>query len=167
MVDLRGLDLRPGEVRRAVLDLPQPPLRMGGEEYLVDPPALRATLDLQGVPGGVYLKLRFQADVRGPCFRCLGDAAVHVSVNVTEYHEPAGAEELRSEYVAGDELDADAWARDALVFALPQKILCRADCAGICPRCGLRLEDGVEHRCGEEEADPRWEKLRSWRDSGL
>jgi uncharacterized protein len=167
MVDLRGLDLRPGEVRRAVLDLPQPPLRMGGEEYLVDPPALRATLDLQGVPGGVYLKLRFQADVRGPCFRCLDDAAVHVSVNVTEYHEPAGAEELRSEYVAGDELDADAWARDALVFALPQKILCRPDCAGICPRCGLRLEDGVEHRCGEEEADPRWEKLRSWRDSGL
>ncbi len=167
MVDLRALDVRPGEVRRTELDLPQPPLWMGGQEYLVDPPAPRASLELQGVRGGVYLKLRFEADVRGPCFRCLDDAAVHVSVDAAEYHEPAGAEELRSDYVEGDQLDAEAWARDALVFALPAKILCRPECAGICPRCGLRLENGVEHDCGEEEADPRWEKLRSWRESGV
>jgi uncharacterized protein len=69
---------------------------------------------------------------------------------------------VRSDYVEADELDAGRWARDALVFALPAKILCRPDCAGLCPRCGVRLEQDVEHRCGEEEADPRWEKLRSW-----
>ncbi len=162
MVDLRALDLRPGEVRRVPLDLPQVPLEMGGQAYVVDPPAPRATLDLQGTPGGVYLKLRFEADVRGPCFRCLEDAAVHVSVKATEYHEPAGGDELRSDYVDGDQLDAEAWARDALVFALPPKILCRPDCLGLCPHCGVRLEEGVEHECGEEEVDPRWEKLRSW-----
>jgi len=77
-------------------------------------------------------------------------------------HEPAGGDELRSDYVDGDQLDAEAWARDALVFALPPKILCRPGCLGLCPRCGVRLEEGVEHECGEEEADPRWEKLRSW-----
>lgn len=167
MVDLRALDLRPGEVRRVPLDVPQPPLEMGGQTYAVDPPAPHATLELQGTPGGVYLKLRFEADVRGPCFRCLDDAAVHVVVDAAEYHEPADEDELRSEYVEGDRLDAEAWARDALVFALPQKILCRPECAGLCPHCGVRLEQGVEHRCGEEEADPRWEKLRSWRESGV
>jgi hypothetical protein len=31
----------------------------------------------------------------------------------------------------------------------------------------VRLEAGVEHECGEEEADPRWEKLRSWKESGV
>jgi uncharacterized protein len=166
-VDLRALDLRPGEVRRTELKLPQAPLRMGGQEYVVDPPVLRAWLDLQGVPGGVYLKLRFEADVRGPCFRCLDDAAVHVVVKATEYHESGGGEELRSDYVDDEELHAEAWARDALVFALPPKILCRPECVGLCPRCGVRLEEGVEHSCGEEEADPRWEKLRSLRDSGV
>jgi uncharacterized protein len=105
--------------------------------------------------------------VRGPCYRCLEDAVVHVSIAASEYHEPAGGEELRSDYVEADELDAERWARDALVFALPQKILCRPECAGLCARCGVRLEQGVEHLCGEEEADPRWEKLRSWRESGV
>ena len=162
MVDLRALDLRPGEARRVELDLPQAPLEMGGQTYVVDPAALRASLEIQGVRGGIYLKLRFRADLRGPCFRCLEDAAVHVSVNVSEYHEAAGGEELRSDYVEAEELDVQRWARDALVFALPAKILCRPDCAGLCPRCGVRLEQDVEHRCGEEEADPRWEKLRSW-----
>jgi uncharacterized protein len=166
MVDLRALDLRPGEVRRVPLDLPQAPLRMGGQRYAVEPSAPRAELELQGVPGGVYLKLRFDADVSGPCFRCLDDAAVRVSVDASEYHEPGAGEELRSDYVEGDELDVEAWARDALMFALPQKILCRPECAGLCPRCGQRLEEGVEHQCGEEEADPRWEKLRTWKASG-
>ena len=167
MVDLRALDLRPGEVRRVALEIPQPPLRMGGQEYVVDPPAPPTELELQGVPSGVYLKLRFAADVSGPCFRCLDDASVHVVVNASEYHEPTGGEELQSDYVDGDHLDVEAWARDALVFALPPKILCRPECAGLCPRCGERLEEGVEHRCGEEEADPRWDKLRSWRESGV
>ena len=162
MVDLRALDLRPGVVRRVELDLPQAPLELGGQTYVVDPPSPRAALELQGVRGGVYLKLRFEADVRGPCFRCLEDAAVHVSVDAAEYNEPAGEEEVRSDYVEADELDAGRWARDALVFALPAKILCRPDCVGLCPRCGVRLEQDVEHSCGEEETDPRWEKLRSW-----
>lgn len=167
MVDLRAFDLRPGDVRRAELDLPQPPLEMGGQTYVVEPAAPHASLELQGARGGVYLKLRFEARVTGPCFRCLEDAAVHVVVDVAEYHEPAGGDELTSDYVEEDELDAERWARDALVFALPAKILCRPDCVGLCPRCGLRLEPGVEHRCGEDEADPRWEKLRSWRESGV
>ena len=167
MVDLRALDLRPGEVRRVALDLPQPPLRMGGQEYVVDPPAPPAELELQGVRGGVYLKLRLEADVSGPCFRCLDDATVHVSVNASEYHEPEGGEELRSDSGDGDNLDVEAWARDALVFALPPKILCWPECAGLCPRCGERLDQGVEHQCGEEEPDPRWDKLRSWGESGV
>jgi len=167
VVDLRAFDLRPGDVRHAALDLPQPPLEMGGQTYLVEPAAPRVSIELQGVRGGVYLKLRFRADVRGPCYRCLEDAIVHVAGHAAEYHEPAGGDEVRSDYIEGDELDAERWARDVLVFALPPKILCRPECAGLCPRCGVRLEQGVEHRCGEEEADPRWEKLRSWREPGV
>ena len=92
-----------------------------------------ASIELQGVPGGVYLKLRFEADVHGPCYRCLEDAAVHVSIDAAEYHEPAGGEELSSDYVEADELDAERWARDALVFALP-----RRSCAGRSARACAR-----------------------------
>lgn len=162
MLDLRTLDLRPGEVRRVELPVPQAPLRFGGQTYEVDPPEPVARLELQGAQGGVYLKLELTADVHGPCVRCLEDARLHVAVDASEYHEPAGPDELRSDYVEHGQVDVERWARDALVFALPGKILCRPECAGLCPRCGVRLEEGVEHDCGAPEADPRWDKLREW-----
>ena len=121
-------------------------------------------LELQGVPGGVYLKLRFEADVRGPCYRCLEDAAVHVSVNAAEYHEPAGERGARAPTTSRRTSSTPSAGRATRWCSrFRPKILCRPDCAGLCPRCGVRLEQGVEHGCGEEEADPRWEKLRSWR----
>ena len=44
------------------------------------------------------------------------------------------------DYIDGDQLDIERWVRDALVFALPDKILDRPDCPGLCPHCGVRLE---------------------------
>ena len=119
--------------------------------------------ELQAIQGGLYLKLRFRASVVGPCFRCLEPARATVRVKATEYQE-SGADprddELGCEYLDGDELDVDRWARDALVLALPEKILCRPDCAGLCPRCGVRLEPGADHDCAPGEPDPRWDALR-------
>ena len=49
------------------------------------------------------------------------------------------------------ELDVGAWARDQLALALPDQILCRPDCAGLCPVCGKNLNvEPHEH----EEASP-------------
>ena len=69
-------------------------------------------------------------------------------------------DELRSEYIDDDQLDVERWAHDSLVFALPDKILCRDDCAGMCPHCGIRLEPGAVHECGTQQLDTRWAKLR-------
>jgi uncharacterized protein len=53
------------------------------------------------------------------------------------------------------------WVRDALLLALPTRLLCRDDCRGICSVCGADLNsaDPDEHR-HESIGDPRWEKLR-------
>jgi uncharacterized protein len=69
-------------------------------------------------------------------------------------------EELASPYVDGDELDVAAWAHDAIALALPQAILCREDCAGLCPECGIPLNDIEGEHTHEREPDPRWAKLR-------
>ena len=51
------------------------------------------------------------------------------------------------------------WAHDALALALPAQILCVPGCAGLCPECGVRLDDaGPGHR-HETAPDPRWSKL--------
>jgi uncharacterized protein len=62
-----------------------------------------------------------------------------------------------------DNLDLTAWSRDAVALALPEKILCRADCAGLCPMCGKNLnEEPHEHE--EEHSDSRWAALESLRE---
>jgi uncharacterized protein len=53
--------------------------------------------------------------------------------------------------------------RDAIALALPEQILCRPDCAGLCPVCGKDLN--VEpHEHVEQELDPRWAALQQLRD---
>jgi uncharacterized protein len=46
---------------------------------------------------------------------------------------------------------------------VPVQVLCRADCAGLCPVCAAALDEvGPEHR-HESPGDPRWAKLRELR----
>jgi DUF177 domain-containing protein len=88
-----------------------------------------------------------------------------VPISAREYqaNNPEGAEELRTPYLADDNLDLTAWSRDAVALALPDKILCRADCAGLCPMCGKNLnEDPHEH--DDERTDSRWSALESLRE---
>jgi uncharacterized protein len=86
-------------------------------------------------------------------------------IAVREYQatNPAGSDELRNPYLENDKLDLSAWARDALALALPEKILCRPDCAGLCPVCGKDLNE-EPHTHDEERADPRWAALAELKD---
>jgi uncharacterized protein len=97
--------------------------------------------------------------------RCLEDAVVPLEIDATEYHDgdPAAGEELKSEYVVDDHLELSAWARDAIALALPDQILCRPDCAGLCPVCGKNL-NAEPHVHEEEATDPRWAALEALRD---
>jgi uncharacterized protein len=48
--------------------------------------------------------------------------------------------------------------RQNALLAVPMKPLCRADCAGLCTKCGKDLNKGQCH-CEKEEVDSRWSKL--------
>ncbi|HEY2718079.1 MAG TPA: DUF177 domain-containing protein, partial [Solirubrobacteraceae bacterium] len=100
------------------------------------------------------------AALAGPCMRCLKPAAPVVEVDAREVDRPGEGEELESPYVTEETLDLAAWARDAFALAIPSKVLCREECAGLCPICAADLnEAGPEHQ-HESAPDPRWAKLR-------
>ena len=69
-------------------------------------------------------------------------------MDAREYHasDPAAGEELRSEYVADDQIELTAWARDTIALALPDQILHDPDCAGLCPVCGADRNIADCHR---------------------
>jgi len=159
--DLADLRLSPGEGRRMEFEVPIEPLVLGGERYTVSPARVPVTLEVSRMSGGGYaLRLRFAAALEGPCMRCLKRARRELLVEAREADRPGGGEELDSPYVNEQTLDLAGWARDAFVLALPVAVLCREDCAGLCPLCAADLnEAGSEHH-HEEAPDPRWAKLR-------
>jgi uncharacterized protein len=160
-LDLAGLQLSAGEGRRLQLEVAVAPLVLGGQRYQADPEPVPVQLEVSRMTGGGYaLRLRFRAALVGPCMRCLRDAEAMVEVEAREVDQPGRGEELESPYVAEEVLDVAAWAHDAFALAAPLKVLCREDCAGLCPVCAADLnEAGPEHR-HEPEPDPRWAKLR-------
>jgi uncharacterized protein len=165
--DLGGLRLTSGEGRHLDLDVRIEPFALGADSYPVDPTVVPVRLDVSRTTGqGYALRLRFSATLHGPCMRCLEDADATYEVDAREVSQPGAGEELDSPYVKDATLDLSGWARDALALTLPRTILCREDCAGLCPVCGANLnEAGPEHQ-HEPEPDPRWAKLSELRFDG-
>lgn len=158
--DLGRLRLSSGEGRRLALEVVLDPLQFGGETYTATPGAAAATLDISRTThNGYALRLRFDTTLDGPCMRCLEPARPAVCVDAREIDQPGDVEELRSPYVEDDVLDLHAWTRDALALALPVQLLCRADCAGLCPVCGTDLNAAGPEHAHERAPDPRWAKL--------
>jgi uncharacterized protein len=189
-LDLDSLHLSGGEGRRLELAVQIEPLALGGETYTAEPARPAVTLDVSRMVGhGYALRLRFAAALAGPCMRCLAAAAPAVEVDAREVDRPteagrhapsaladlgmrakrvspqsvpvsASGEELASPYIRDGTLDLAAWARDAFALSAPTQVLCRPECAGLCPVCAVDLnEAGPEHR-HERAPDPRWAKLR-------
>ena len=76
--------------------------------------------------------------------------------------------EKQQEWTSGDDtrtfhpdnpvVDVSTDIKDELLLAVPMKILCSADCRGICPGCGIDLNADT-CKCADTPADSRWNKL--------
>ncbi|MCW3039932.1 MAG: hypothetical protein JWM31_1837 [Solirubrobacterales bacterium] len=159
---LAPLKLVPGDGRRLELDVPLDDMVFGEDTYAATPGVVPVVLDLSRMTGGGWaLRLRFEGTLSGPCMRCLEPASPTTAVDTREVDAPGGGEELQSPYVDADEetLDLRAWVRDSYALALPAQVICRADCAGLCPECGENLNEHPDH-VHERPPDPRWNALR-------
>jgi len=161
---LSQVRLRPGEEHREAIDVELPAFEFGGQRYIPVPEEVPSLLVVTRAMSGTVLGLEFTARLHGPCYRCLGDAVLEVPIRGREYQaESTDDEELRTPYVTEGNLDLSAWARDAVALALPLKILCRPDCAGLCMVCGKNLND-EPHEHELATVDPRWAALDALRE---
>jgi uncharacterized protein len=99
------------------------------------------------------------AEWTAPCSRCLAPVTGTISVHVDELFEPhpLAGETYELEI---DVIDLEPLVRDALLLELPAVPLCRDDCAGLCPSCGID-RNVAKCDCVTTELDPRWAALRS------
>ena len=161
-LDLDRLALSPGEGRRLRVPVALGEIVLAGQAYRPAPENFDVTLAVSRTAAGHAFHLAFAVRLEGPCMRCLRDAAAEVDVDAREVDQPStDDEELTSPYVDEGVLEIGRWSHDALVLAMPTRILCHDECPGLCAVCGERLE-GAEPGAHDHGggADPRWAKLR-------
>jgi len=158
------LKLRPGEEYRDELEVELPAFDFGGQRYVPVPGKVATDFQVTRANTGTVFSLAFTTRLHGPCYRCLGDAVLDVPIRVREYQATSPEDDqMTTPYVVDDRLDVSGWARDAVALALPDKILCRPDCAGLCPMCGKNLND-EPHEHEDDATDSRWAALEALRE---
>lgn len=150
--DLRSLRFHGESETWRTLPVEVAPLRYGGLEYHLRGDVVEATLTAARVGANLTLTLEFHAEVDGPCQRCLADARVPIAARGIEYvrHGESERDDEDDGYVDAYQVDLEAWVRDLVADALPQRLLCREDCRGLCAQCGADLNLDPDHR--HEEA---------------
>lgn len=69
-------------------------------------------------------------------------------------------EDLNFCFYDGKMLDLGEQIREQMILAIPQQPLCREDCQGLCPQCGIDRNTNT-CRCSEKSADSRWNALKT------
>ncbi|MDR2372971.1 MAG: YceD family protein [Bifidobacteriaceae bacterium] len=164
---VRQLSRQPGTSRRRAISFEAP--EGLGAGVIGVPEGGLVSLDLleESVLEGVLVTGTVRAQALGECGRCLDEVAVPVEATFQELFEyperaqgaagPATTEDDGNPSVVDDMIDLTGPVRDAIVLSLPFQVLCRDDCEGLCPECGVRLADEPGH--GHSAVDPRWAGL--------
>jgi uncharacterized protein len=136
------------------------PVLAGLDFVLSGPVRVRGRLQAAG-EGRYYWHGHIVAQVQAHCRRCLEPVAVSVDTDIGALFtsDADAADDPDSYPVVGDAtlIDVTPAVREELILAVPQYVVCRDECRGLCPRCGGDLNAGP---CGcAPETDPRWQGL--------
>ena len=125
------------------------------------PAPLTVTGEITNTAGYMRMTLSATIPYCVACARCLCDVDGSFTFLLEKTVTPAGLlhnirEEDADDYVVVEDgfLDVDEQLLEVLELDFPSKVLCRPDCAGICPKCGKDLNEGA-CSCTEKEIDPR------------
>jgi len=122
---------------------------------------------------GCSLSCSFSYSAQLPCARCLKDVTVEGDTffivelkqksSVAEITEDADVEDKEIDEIFLDEetFDTKELVTEQLFLLLPEKVLCKEDCKGLCPKCGSDRNTTV-CKCGDS-FDPRWEPLSKFK----
>jgi uncharacterized protein len=164
VINIARLGRRPGAMF-ALQNTTANPARIGLDMIGI---AAGAPLDLdlrvESVSEGVLVSGTLAAPLTGECARCLTPLSEQIQVALTElFAYPDSLTEATTEEgevgrVIADTIDLEQAIVDAVGLELPFSPVCRADCPGLCARCGVALATaGPEHH--HDDIDPRWAKL--------
>jgi len=135
---------------------------------VVSPPEVSGQIRIE--EGSVKVNGRVVGRVQVECDRCLKPVDLPVDsrfkleyVTAEEYKSQQDAElsveDLDLTIFDGEVIDVDALVTEELLLAVPEHLLCKDDCKGICPVCRAD-RNAADCSCDTAEVDPRWAGLK-------
>ena len=118
-----------------------------------------------------HLRGTVKVSVELQCTRCVEPLTMALEIPFEDVFVDASEERIEKdlevpvtdldvELVAADELDLADIIREQILLNLPEQVLCKEDCKGLCPQCGAN-RNRQDCDCGDEDIDPRWAALKN------
>lgn len=126
---------------------------------------VEVSLHLEREVQGILATGTFATTAVVPCSRCSEPVSIPIADSFTVLYAEAreafdsdeielSAAEMDVDVLQDDRLDVSELLRENVLLNLPLQPLCRADCRGLCPHCGINLNER-SCQCRAEEGDPR------------
>ena len=126
----------------------------GAEFHQVAPLQVNAVAELRGAE--IQVRGRLGTSLEASCDRCLGSVVIPVEREFDLCYRPVSTmpraeevelpqDELEVGFFSGDGIEFDDVVTEQVILSMPMKVICKADCRGLCPVCGSNLN--VE-KCG-------------------
>lgn len=121
----------------------------------------------------VMVKGRVCVKIELSCSRCLEPFVLSltpefdISLSPAQFRDfPAELElqkeDLDKEFYDGEVIDLDAIIKNQIILAMPFSPLCREDCKGLCPHCGINKNQETCQCSDKEFVDPRLSGLKDF-----
>lgn len=124
--------------------------------------AINAVIDIHPSSIGFVVDFRIQYRATFSCVRCLelftSVSNANLILTYVEGIDPHASTEnidltksdIDKTYYTGSHLDLKIGIREAIILSLPIAPLCKGDCAGLCPQCGIN-KNKISCSCVVEE----------------
>src|SRR6266478_2718650 len=138
---------------------------------LTEPAEVRGRIKRSGEE--VELLGELHAKVESLCSRCLQPVELPIHAAFAERFVPAVSwvaeeqhelqeEDLNLAVFDGEAIELEDLVREEILLAIPAQVLCREECKGLCPTCGIDRNAG-SCQCEDTGGDERWQKLKNLR----
>jgi uncharacterized protein len=155
-VQVSELLRRPGSDKPLDLEVTVADLGLHDERFEATEP-VAVHLSLESLTDGIVVNGRIDATWHGICRRCAMPAEGPLRSEVHELYQAVVTDPEAFE-LTGDQLDLEPMVREVLVLDAPVSPLCRADCLGLCPTCGIDRNTGTCD-CVDEPSESPWSAL--------
>ena len=129
-----------------------------------------ATL-LDNTGGEIRVQGRYTASLEADCDRCLAVTRFPLDKSFDLFYRPQPADLVGDEikidegeaelgFYEGLGLELADLIKEQILLALPMQKVCREECKGICPICGVNRNE-VDCDCHIKPADDRWLALKN------